>query len=160
MQKLVLLGVLAGVCWQCKSTRDPDPTPPVITKTKTELLTGKNWKLTAATINPAYDYFGQQRLITNIYSGLSACQLSEQLRYDLPNVLTLTYDCPNPGFTYTGPYEWLLSNSETVLTRIYAPYYADETYTIEALTETTLVLVQQPIKMGTAYTIRFTYTKQ
>jgi len=123
-------------------------------------LTSKNWKLTAATINPAYDYFGQNRLITNIYAGLTGCQLSELQHYDLPNVLTISNSCPNPGFTYLGPYKWTLSSNETVLTQVYAPYYADETYTIETLTEDTLILTQQPIKMGTAYTIRFTYTKQ
>jgi hypothetical protein len=160
MHKLLLLSILPVACWQCKSTSEPAPIAPVVTKTKTEMLTGKNCKLTAATINPAYYYFSQQRLITNIYSGLPSCQLADLQRYDLPNVFTITTNCPNGGFTYTGPYQWLLSTNETVLTRVYSPYYADETYTIETLTEDNLILVQKPIKMGLPYTVRFTYTKQ
>ena len=43
-------------------------------KTKTELLTAGTWKLIAATINPAYDYYGDGSPTTNIFSILKDCE--------------------------------------------------------------------------------------
>jgi hypothetical protein len=162
---MLLLLALPLLCGQCKSTNDPDPvpptppTPPVVTKTKTELLIGKNWKLTAATINPAYDFFGQQRLINNIYGNMPFCKTANLYRYEQPDIFTISTTCPTGG-PYTGPFKWTLSNNETTLTWVFSPYSVDEVYTIETLTEDDLVLVQNLVKMGTSYTTRFTYTKR
>jgi FtsH-binding integral membrane protein len=44
------------------------------TKTKTELLTAGPWKYIASTITPAYDYYGDGVMATNIFAIMKACE--------------------------------------------------------------------------------------
>ena len=159
MKKVILLLIVAGSCWQCKSTAsDPTPAP---TQPNSDLLVGKDWKLTRAVIDPAYDYFGQQRLINNIYAGLPICTLDDLYRYEKPNTFTIsegTNACP--GNSLAGSYTWKLSNDETTLTQVFGASFSDNVYTIESVDANKLALKQIKVYYGNQYTLRFEYTKQ
>jgi hypothetical protein len=43
-------------------------------RSKTELLTTGTWKYTGATINPAYDYYGDGVIVTNIFDIMKDCE--------------------------------------------------------------------------------------
>ena len=162
MKNTILFLLLAISCWQCKSAdNDPTPAPTPPAQPNSELLVGKNWKLTRAVIDPAYDYFGQQRLITNIYSGLPICSLDDLYRYDKPNTFTIS-DGANvcSGNSSTGSYTWKLSSDETIITQVFGAPYSDNIYTIESVDANKLALKQVKIYYGTQYTLRFEYTKQ
>ena len=66
----------------CKKKEDEpviEPTPPP--PTKTELLTGKNWRLTAFTCDPPYDFFGTGTPISNVYAQYSPCDKDDILLF-------------------------------------------------------------------------------
>ncbi len=63
---LVLVITGATTILSCKKDNDA--------KTKTELLTTGTWKYTASSINPAYDYYSDGILATNIFSIMKPCE--------------------------------------------------------------------------------------
>lgn len=63
---LVALALVSIAFTGCKKDDDNEPD-------KTSLLTEKSWKMTAATIDPAIDWFGTGTKITNLYAQFPAC---------------------------------------------------------------------------------------
>ena len=139
MKKHLLLFIVAVSTWQCHSESTPAPLP-APSQTKTEMLTGKDWKLTAATVNPAYDYFGQQRRINDIYASLAPCVKDDIFRYETPNVFIISDgQMPCGGIVTAGTFKWAFNNDETSLTQLFNSNAPDKTYTIEALSSDKLV---------------------
>jgi len=161
MKQHLLILITACFVWQCKSPSVPPAPTPAPGQTKTEMLTAKEWKLTAATVNPAYDYFGQQRRITDIYAWLAPCAKDDLYRYTLPNLLTIS-DGPQVcgGFASAGSFKWVFNTDETELTQFFSPISPDKTYTIETLSSDKLVLVERKTISGDVYTFKFEYSKQ
>ena len=160
--KTIVILLLAATTMQCQSSTESDPQPTTIKKTATELLTGKNWKLRAATVDPAYDYYGMQRTITNIYAYMPQCSRDNLERYEVPNRFIVDEGadvCGAGSYQFRGPFQWEFGNNEMVLIQRLAPY-SDQTYTIEKLTEDQLVLVQKKISVDQEYTYRFEYLRQ
>lgn len=161
MKKIFFLLIIASSCWQCKSGSNSTPVPLPVVQSKTELLTSRNWKLTAATVNPAFDYFGDKRQITNIYAGLAPCTLDDLYRYEKPNLFTITDGiiiCP--GNSQAGIFKWILSPNDSALTQVFGGSFADTHYIIESVSIDKLILTQTKTYSSTNYKFRFEYTKQ
>jgi hypothetical protein len=54
----------------CKKDKDTTSTD----KTKTELLTAGTWKYTGSIVSPAYDYYGDGTVATDIFSIMKGCE--------------------------------------------------------------------------------------
>jgi hypothetical protein len=161
MKKNLLLLLLATSCWQCKSGDDATPAPVPVAQSKTALLKGKNWKLTAATVNPAFDYFGGGSQTTNIYAGLAPCVVDDVYRYDTPDVFTITDGATScPGNTQAGTFKWKLGADESTLTQVFGGSYADNVFTLESVSTDKLVLTKARTYSSTDYKFRYEYTKQ
>ncbi len=144
----------------CKKDKKEDPAP--VAKTKTELITGKNWKVTAATIDPAIDLFGTGTPTTNLYAQLEDCNKDDLIRFDTPNAYKedeggTKCDATDPQ-TITGT--WVFSADETKVTTNTASG-GSTTFNITELTETTLKgTVVENFGGPVNYTLTITHTKQ
>ena len=144
-----------------KKSKDSTPTP--TPETKTQLLTGKNWKVTAVTINPGFDFSGNGVLITDYYAYSmatgNACQLDNILNFNINGNYTdyegaTLCDPADPQLYDSGT--WSFLNNEATLS------FQGE-YTIVTLNSTTLKLKDyfDTDGDGTNETeFNITYTKQ
>lgn len=69
---LLLLTYIFFIVVSCQKDKNNDNHN--IVKTKTELLTNGTWKYTGAIISPAYDYYGDGAVVTNIFSIMKDCE--------------------------------------------------------------------------------------
>ncbi len=143
----------------CKKDKKDDPAP--VAKTKTELISGKSWKLTAGTIDPAVDFSGTGTPTTDAYSQVENCRKDDLLRFDTPNVYTQdeggTKCTASDLQTETGT--WAFSMGETKITTSTASGGSD-TYNLVELTETTLKTSEVINIASVNYTVTSIYTKQ
>jgi len=108
--------IIVTSCKKDKKDPDPEPTPAPapVPETNTQKLTGKNFKLTALTVNPAF--FG----ITDIYAQMSDCDKDDIYRFEVGGVYKEdeggTKCNSNDPQTVTGTWTW--NTNETVLTTI------------------------------------------
>ena len=133
----LVVGLIMVSCTK-KSNSPTSPTSP--TETKTQLLTGKNWKTTALTFNPGID-LGTGTLITDFYAWAmangDACFLDNILNfntngnYSLYEGATLC-DPQDPQLYDSGT--WSFLNNEATLS------FQGREYTIVTLNSTTLKL--------------------
>lgn len=151
MQKLLLMAGLLLALGACK--KDSGPAAP----TRTELLTGKNWLLSAALLNPGITYNGFT--ITDGYQALSLafpCQVDNTQRFDLPSVYTISEGanvCAGSSPTSTGT--WALSADGNTLTTVMSG--TTVTYNVLAITATTLQISSKTILNGMSTTITATF---
>jgi len=117
------------------------------------MLTGRNWGLTEATLNPGITFMGFT--FTNGIQALnltSPCLLDNIQRFELPNVYTVsegTNVCVGSPATSTGT--WALSADGNTLTTVLTG--VTTTYTVISVTDTEL-------KASYATTIAFQGTSQ
>jgi hypothetical protein len=131
----------------CDNDDDDDAKP----KTKTELLTDKNWQITAFTVSPALN--GQ----TDMFAMVAACQRDDLERYEKSGAYRLDEGARQCGPSETGT--WALSTDESTLT-VTTPAGAN-TYKLADLTNQELkVAFEVPGARGTTYTYTATYTKR
>ena len=145
-----------------KKSKDSTPTP--TPETKTQLLTGKNWKVTALTVNPGIDVTGNGVLITDLYAfemaNGYACSLDNILNFNINGNYTdyegaTLCDPADPQLYDSGT--WSFQNSETTLIQ------DGQESTIVTLNSTTLKLKDyfDTDGDGTNETeFNITYTKQ
>lgn len=138
-----------------KKDKDPEPEPtPAPAPTNTEKLTGKNFKLTAATVEPALGGY------TDLYQQMDDCEKDNLLRFDTPNVYKedegATKCATNDPQTTTGTWVW--NTDETILTTT----SGSENTSFSVLTNDGSTLkVKYTEKVGsTNYAVTFTYAKQ
>lgn len=154
----LLATTLFNGCKKDEETATPTPTTP---SAKTDLLCGKNWMLTAYTINPAYNYFGTG-LVTDLMGSMQPCMLNNLTIYST-NLSYLVDEGPSlctggaPQTYETGA--WAFASSETHLVVTKTGGIATD-FTIATLTSTSLQLTIPYVVSGTTYTITSTYTKQ
>jgi hypothetical protein len=67
---LLLYASIAITALSCKKEQNNTTT----IKTQTELLTTGMWRYTAATISPAYDYYGYGKPVTDIFQIMRSCE--------------------------------------------------------------------------------------
>jgi len=151
----ILTGLFFTACK--KDKKDPEPVPANPTpapQTNTQRLTGKNFKMTALTVDPPI--LG----ITDLYSQLEDCQKDNLIRFDEPNVFKEdegTTKCnTNDPQTETGTWVW--NTDETIITT----NMGTETlsYTVVTNDGNTLKVKYTEEISGTKYTVTATYTKQ
>lgn len=160
--KFLLICLLATTLFNgCKKDEETTTPTPNTPSAKTDLLCGKNWLLTAYTINPAYNFYGTG-LITNLMGSMQPCLLNNLTVYST----NLSYLVDEGASVCTGgapqTYEtgtWAFTTSETHLV-VSKTGGTSIDYSIATLDATTLQLTQPYIVSGTTYTITSTYTKQ
>ncbi len=158
--KILLICLLATTLFNgCKKDEEPTTTPTPTSKKAT--LIDKNWKQTAWTVNPAYDYAGTGA-VTNLIGYIAPCELDNITVYTTSNTYTedeaaTKCSAGNPQTKESG--SWAFNSGETTLTRTPTVGVAEE-FTIATLNETTLSLNKSMIIAGVTYVFTETYTKQ
>lgn len=145
-----MIAIMALAWNSCTEEDDPKAE-----KTKTELLTAHTWKLTAATISPAYQ--GS----TNIFE-ISPCYQENTESYNSNGSFVKdegSNKCNNVSQTRTGT--WSFNSSETVIQLDYEESTApDESYNILELADNTFKYSGILPIDGVDYTLTFTFTAQ
>ncbi len=159
MKKLLLLSLFA-ITLLVSSCEKEDPTPTPVAKTQTELLlhNGNSWKLSAATVDPAFPYKGT--LITNYFDQLGDCDKDDNYLYSA-NPITATngsvtlknpVKCDNTEVAqYLGT--WEISGQNLITTFGSTP----SSELILSLTETSLKTQSKITSNGVNYTVIWTY---
>lgn len=100
----------------CKKEDDKDnggnTTP---TKTKTELLTAKAWKMTAMTINPGITPIPGGPTITDFFSLLEACEKDDTQKFNTGGTGVIDEGATkcNPSDPQTENFPWAFASNET-----------------------------------------------
>ncbi len=158
---LLVLGITLGACKKDKD--DPKPA------TKSELLMGKNWKVTAVTVDPALVIGGTS--FTNLYTQSAIfpdCAKDDLYRFDSGSVYK-----EDEGGTKCSPTDlqtrvgtWSLSTDERTLTTA-LPATATNgaenvSYTLLEVSENTWrsTTIERFGSTTTDYTLTITFTKQ
>lgn len=144
----------------CKKDKDeevatPTPTPP----TKTELLTGKNWKETALTVNPAIEV-SPGVFVTDYYAQLQPCGVDDITLFKTNGTYLADAKvlCGTEPATTTGT--WTFNTDQTKIT-LDAGTANSQDMTILQLDASTLKgTINVDLGTGVIYTFTVTYTKQ
>ena len=158
--KILLICLLATVTFAgCKKDEEATPTP--TPSSKKSLLIDKNWKLTAFTVDPAYNYGGTGAM-TNLIGYIAPCELNNITVYTTTNTYTIdegTTKCSSGDPQTKESGAWAFNSDETSITITPAGGVA-KAYPIGTLSETTLSLTESLATGGTTYVFTKTYTKQ
>lgn len=147
---MAMLGLLAIL--NMTSCKDDDAKPD-----KTKLLTGGNWKLTALTTDPAFDWFGTP--VTNIYAQLPACVKDDFTIFKTNG--TVNFDegpskCdPNAPQTTSGT--WAFNTDQTIVS--VTTEGETESWNIEELKTNTFKANYQVTQDGVTYTFTVVFQK-
>lgn len=164
LTKLITASLLVGtvIFTNCKKDeKDPEPTPaPAPALTNTQKLTGKNFKLTASTVDPAYN--NGTTLVTNWYNQLEACVKDDLLNFNANGTFTSDEgaskcDSDDPQTT-SGT--WLWSTDEKILTVKVSGQTTGTSLNVVQNDGTTLKVTYEYEEDNTKYTFTDTYTKQ
>ncbi len=146
-----------------KEEKEPEPTPaptpaPAPAQTNTQKITGKAWKTTAATVDPAYNVGGT--MITDWYSQMPACSKDDLMTLNSNGTYTedegaSKCDPSDPQVT-TGTWVW--NSNETIIT--ITENGASYNYEIVQNDGTTLKYKQSEIIGGINYVLTVTCQKQ
>ena len=148
LQLLIPLFAVVVIFISCKKDKKDNAT-----KTKTELLTTGTWKFTAAVITPAYDYYGDGVMTTNIFAIMKACEKDDFEIYKT-NGIWEYHEGPTTCYP-SNPQEfsdsWYFADNETKL------FVGSDELIILALTETALKVRYTFEAAGITYTEEDTY---
>lgn len=148
---LALVGIAFTGCKKDKDETKAD---------KTSMLAEKNWKMTAATIDPAIDWFGNGTLVTNLYAQLPACAKDDLTTFRKNG--TVAFDegatkCePNDPQTRSGLWNF---NTDQTIVSVTEDGETDSWEIIE-LTKDKLKVDYTIVDEGLTYTITSTFIKQ
>ena len=151
----VLVAALAALTVSCKKDSE---TP---AKTKTDLLTGKDWIITAATVSPGFPNPNGGAPITDFYAQLDACDKDDFVRFDKPNTFKSDEGanrCTGAPQTQTGT--WSFNSNETILSSVVGT--DANNYNVLELAESNmkLGLTEDLFGNGVNYTLTFTFAKK
>ncbi len=150
--KTIAIACLASglMITSCKKEETPAPTPaaPV---TKTSLLTGKTWKVTAAR------YKVNSGAWTDAYSTMTACQKDNVTSFTTANVYTIDEGATkcNSADPQTLNGTWSFQNNESKIVMGYNSQ--SSTQNITTLNENTMVLTQTDSSSSGVFTGETTY---
>ncbi|MDX5346857.1 MAG: lipocalin family protein, partial [Hymenobacteraceae bacterium] len=138
---------------------DDDDKKVVPDKTRSELLTAGSWKITAETINPAYDYDGDGTTETDLHALKDPCNQDDIIVFKADNTFSI-----EEGATKCDPTDdqiilsgtWAFVNNENAIS-LTTPFGTAET-PITDLTESTLKIVDTFDENGVTYTTTTTYS--
>ena len=148
---LIIAATTSLVFDGCKKKDDDPPT-------KTELLTNKNWKVTALTSDPAVSINGV--LVTNVFNQFNGCQKDDLFRFSTNGIYTFdeggTKCNTNDPQTITGT--WAFNANQTIVSVTQGGNTTS--YNLESLNETTMKANTVFFDGANNYTWSYTYTKQ
>ena len=144
-----LVAVALG-CTLLGCSKKEDATP-----SKTELLTNKNWVVTAFTVSPGVSVGGTT--ITDVYAQTPACSRDDISRFETPNVFkddegASKCNATDPQ-TITGT--WVFNSDQTVLT--VTENGSAQSFNISSLTSNQMVLTVSQVANNVTYTYTITY---
>lgn len=125
--------------------------------TKKDLLSGKNWIMTAETISPAMNVNGT--LITDLYAQTPSCTKDDIGKFSSNGTYTLEEGLTKCNLTDPQVFEtgnWTLSSNETILVMT-SSTGAVTNGTIQELTSNKLILTEVENFNGVNYTLTLTY---
>jgi hypothetical protein len=153
-QVSILAFGLAVLFTGCKKDQE-DPAPPATkSQTKTELLTARNWRITASTLavgNNTQDIFGQ----------VAACNKDDFARFNADH--TVRFDAGPERCLSSDPQfqsgTWELTDNETKLALRYGSLTSPaDVFTIVSLTESAIKINQPTTTNGVTGVITITYS--
>lgn len=148
MKKLLTLAVIGLSLSLVSCKKDDDPT-------KKEMLTGKNWKLTGWTIDPALPVIG-----SNFYNQLNACFKDDLTKFSTDGKITFDEGATkcqvSDPQTTTGT--WALSTDEKTVS--ITSDGETTSYTIVSLSSSKFVGTFVAVEDGVNYTNTLTWEKQ
>ena len=154
----LLIAAMATLTVSCKKDSEtPKPAP-----TKTELLTGKDWVISAATISPGLPNPNGGSPITDIYAQFAACDKDDFIRFDTPGAFKEdegANKCSSSS-TQTRTGTWVFGSNETVITIAGNNLSNSGSLTVADLSATTLKATQTEAFGGVNYTVTVTYSKR
>jgi hypothetical protein len=149
-----LLSFLSVTVVSCKKD-SPAPAP-----TKTQLLTGKNWKVTALTVDPPRPYVAFGPAVTDWYSQMKGCEQDNLFKFNSDGTMIkdegATKCNVNDPQTISGT--WVFNTDQTIVTTTINS--VSISYTIVELTTTTLKATYVDSSFGTNYTFTITLMVQ
>ncbi|GAA4378683.1 DUF5004 domain-containing protein [Hymenobacter koreensis] len=131
-------------------------------KSKTELITGKDWIMTAETVSPAIET-EDGRMVTDLFAEKASYDRDDFIRFDQPDVYKLdegaTKQNPQLPQSYSGT--WSFANEEKVLNTKLQSQTTGNSFNLLEVGENTLKFSgQETDDDGTVYTVTFTYAKR
>ena len=161
MKKSALLLFPLALVMSLTSCKKEEETKPTSAPTKTDLLTGKDWIVTAATIDPGLPNPNGGGAITDYFNSslVPACSKDDFERYEKPNVYKTdegAVRCSGGAQNETGT--WTFNSTETVITTQVGT--TAEIYNILNLTDIQLKVSQVQVIGGVNDTVTATYAKK
>ena len=137
----------------CSKKKEETPAP-----SKTELLTNKNWIISAQTVSPGINIGGTT--VTDLYAQSAACDKDDFVRFETPNVFKqdegATKCSPSDPQTLTGT--WSYNADQTIIT-VTPQGSTASSANVQDLTATSLKLSQTQTSGNVTYTFTTTYRK-
>jgi hypothetical protein len=148
---LLLIVSLFLATFSCKKDDPPS---------KKDLLTGKNWILTAETVSPAVNFNGV--LITDLYAQLDDCTKDDISKFNANGTYTIEEgatkcNANDPQVFDSGT--WVFNSDETILV-LTSPANGTINAEIKELTSSKCVISQETTIDNISYTITDTYQKK
>lgn len=148
---LLLFAPMFIVVVSCQKDKNKDANN--TSKSKTELLTTGTWKYNGSIVNPAYDYYGDGILTTDIFSIMKDCEKDDFELYKTNG--TWEYNegptkC-DPAYPQVFTLPWTLADNETKLV------LGGVEHAILELTTTSLKLRYTIEEAGVTYTAEDSY---
>jgi hypothetical protein len=132
----------------------------IIVKDRTELLTTRNWKITALTVNPAFSPGIAQPAVSDWYAQMQDCEKDNLRTYKVDGSYTIDEGATkcNTNDPQTKSGTWVFNPDKTILTETMGTDI--RSYTILSLSSTTLVATYTIKVGGTIYTYQITLIAQ
>lgn len=161
--KILSICLIASTLFNSCKKDEPAASSSTTTDTKTDLLCGKNWMLTACTVNPGIDYYGTGTLLTNLIGTIQPCELNNLINFTTSGSFTIDEGATkcsagDPQTNATGTWAFNSDKSHLLMTET-GSSTADD-YTLVSLTATTVQVTQTSVAGGTTYVYSQTWTKQ
>ncbi|MCB2378692.1 DUF5004 domain-containing protein [Hymenobacter sp. BT635] len=155
---LLALFALTALVSSCKKDSESEPAPKA--QTKTELLSGKNWVLTAQTVDPGLvDDDG--KVVTDLFPYIDDCNKDDLMRFETAGSCTLNEGAsrcvPTDPQQYSGT--WSFDSNETVL-KTTMQGLGSSSYNIIELSDKTLKVSGVRSLEGDTYRFTYTYAKK
>ncbi len=161
VSKRFSISILASLLLLMSCNKDDDGggnTPPP-TVNKTQLLTAKNWRITAHNVDPAIDIDNNGTQENNLLPFYAACDLDDIRKFNTNGSYTFEEgatkcDPNNPQVYQTGTWLWNSDNTRLITT---ASSNVSVDALVPTLNATTMVLVTTVVSNGVTYTETITF---
>ena len=148
------LGLTFAGCKKDSPSATPAPT-------KTELLTNRNWVVTAATVSPGLPNPNGGSPITDLYAQFSACEKDDFIRFEAASVFKEDEGATkcSSGSSQTRIGTWAFGSNDAVIT-IGGTVDNSGSYNVADLSDNTMKLTQSYAYNNINYTLTTTYSKK